>query len=86
MVWKESIWKKEFEKIQKKESSLSRSKRDAVAAMQIFPMLEVKFIDQNELENYKIGSPATAEDLEAVTQETQRRLSEKFIQNSQKTE
>ena len=79
---------KEFEKIQKKESRLSRSQREAVvAAMQIFPVMEQKLKEQNETEARSVGSPATAEDLKnAISQETQRRLSEKFIQNSQKTE
>ena len=78
----------EFQKIQKKESRLSRSQRDAVvAAMQIFPMMEKKLVEQNEIEDLPVDKPATEEDLkEAITEETQKRLAEKFIQNSQKSE
>ena len=79
---------KEFNLIQKKESRLSRSQREAVVtATQIFPVMEKKLKEQNEIEDLPVGSPATADDLKnAITQETQRRLAEKFIQNSQKTE
>ncbi len=59
----------EFKKIQKKESRLSRSQRDAVvAAMQIFPMMDKKLVEQNEIEDLPVDKPATEEDLrEAIS-------------------
>ena len=60
----------EFKKIQRKESSLSRSKRDAViAAMQIFPVMQKQMEQQNEIEDLPVGSPLTAEEAEAAIAE-----------------
>lgn len=61
---------KEFEKIQRKESSLSRSKRDAVvAAMQIFPVMQKQMEQQNEIEDIPVGTPLTKEEAEAAIAE-----------------
>lgn len=61
---------KEFEKIQKKESSLSRSKRDAVvAAMQIFPIMQKQMEQQNEIEDLPVGTPLTKEEADAAIAE-----------------
>lgn len=61
---------KEFEKIQKKESSLSRSKRDAVvAAMQIFPVIQKQMEQQNEIEDLPVGTPLTKEEADAAIAE-----------------
>lgn len=68
---------KEFALIQKKESNLSRSQRDAVvAAMQIFPMMEKKAEEQTNLDNQEIGAPLTKEEADAVIAEANKETEE----------
>lgn len=59
----------EIKLIQKKESRLSRSQRDAVVmASQIFPILQ-----KQEVEDVKIGPPATEEDLKKAIEASEKK-------------
>ena len=59
----------ELELIQKKESRLSRSQRDAVVmAAQIFPILQ-----KQEVEDVKIGPPATEDDLKKAIEASEKK-------------
>ena len=66
---------KELELIQQKKSNLSRRQRDAVVAFsQIFPIMEKKAEEQNEIENLPVGSPLTKEEADQAIADAQKEI------------